>query len=568
VTPEERDEFLSLPEGEGVVVLSPDGKVMSANLPAERLLRRRLEPGGFLKPDLVFAPDHLGRAESAVRQALQTGTSQSNLQADLMTGDPDYRPAVEYGVFPVRGGGERIVGVMLTFSRRDAAGSSQPRRIHPGEEIDYDRVFHHLAEGLFTVNARMRITSFNRRAQELTGYTVREVMGRFCWEIFQSDLCEGGCPLRKSMETHQAEVDQDVRIVSKGGERLSILVNTSVIKNQRDEVVGAVESFRPLSAARRPRREPAPPNRRETIIGRHPRLTEITDLLPDLAQTEVSVVIEGESGTGKELIARDIHHLSPRAEGPFVPVNTSALAETLLESELFGHEKGAFTGASTSRAGRFELARAGTLFLDEIAEIKPAIQVKLLRVLEERQFERVGGARPITMDCRIICATNRNLVEEVKKGRFRADLFYRLRTVPLTLPPLRDRLDDLPLLVDHFVDEFNRKYNKRVRGVDLKVLSIFRRYHWPGNVRELQRILEYAFVFIKGPLITPAHLPALEEPPRTRPVAESVGALDTSEERQAIVNALGRAGGRRQEAAKLLGISRSSLWRKMKAYGL
>jgi transcriptional regulator with PAS, ATPase and Fis domain len=285
-----------------------------------------------------------------------------------------------------------------------------------------------------------------------------------------------------------------------------------------------------------------------------------------VAASDASVVLEGESGTGKELLARAVHARSPRAGGPFVAVNTSALAESLLESELFGHEKAAFTGAVDSKAGRFELARGGTLFLDEVAEIKPDIQVKLLRVLEERVFERVGGARPIALDARIISATNRNLVAEVRAGRFREDLFYRLRTVPLFLPPLRERTSDLPLLVEHFIAKLNARYNKRVRSVDPKVMAEFKKYPWPGNIRELERVLEYAFVFVKGPLITAGLLPELSAAEQVPP-APGLGDpwLD---EKQAILEALERCNGRRGEAARMLGISRSSLWRKMKAHGI
>ena len=297
-------------------------------------------------------------------------------------------------------------------------------------------------------------------------------------------------------------------------------------------------------------------------------MARLLGMLPDVAASEASVVLEGESGTGKELFARAIHAQSPRADGPFVAVNCSALAESLLESELFGHEKAAFTGASSSRAGRFELARGGTLFLDEISEIKPEIQVKLLRVLEEKVFERVGGTRPIIMDARIISATNRNLIQEVRAGRFRQDLFYRLRTVPLYLPALRERLEDMPQLVSHFISRFNDKSNKRVRGLDPKAMGMFRKYHWPGNVRELQRVLEYAFVFVKGPVITPAHLPEFESQPAKSSEQAPAGPGFWEDERLAIERALAKTGGRRLEAARLLGISRSSLWRKMKVLGL
>lgn len=300
-------------------------------------------------------------------------------------------------------------------------------------------------------------------------------------------------------------------------------------------------------------------------------MAKLTHLLPDIAASEANVVIEGDSGTGKELFAKAIHYQSPRAQGPFVPVNCSALAESLLESELFGHVKAAFTGAIASKVGRFELSKGGTLFLDEIGEFKPELQVKLLRVLEERVFWRVGGTQPIPIDARIIVATSRNLKEEVRQGRFREDLYYRLRTVPLSLPPLRDRLEDIPLLVEYFIQQFNQKYKKEIRGLDPKVMALLQKYHWPGNVRELQRVLEYAFVFVKGHIISQKHLPELEEPLQEPRLALSSGPIPPSlweDERETIQRALRKARGRRQVAARMLGISRSSLWRKMRAHNL
>ncbi|MFH1139238.1 MAG: sigma 54-interacting transcriptional regulator [Pseudomonadota bacterium] len=564
---EESDYYSSLPAGEGVVVLAADGTIMAANLPAEKILQTRLEPGQSLKRERLFTPEYQAQAELVFREALQSGGSRSFLTAEIRSGGPGETRTVEYSVFPLREPRGGIIGILLNFREHSFGreGSAFSRGIG---EAEYQTLFENLAEGVFTVNFHMRITSFNRRAHELTGFKPPDVLGRFCWEIFQSDLCQGGCPLRVSMETEKPGIDQDVRIINKDGHPLSILVNTSVIKDSRGKVVGAVETLRPLNSSGLRKTEDQAGTSEDAIIGQTPYITSILDSLPDIAESETSVVIEGESGTGKELIAKAIHRLSRRADGPFVGVNTSALAETLLESELFGHEKGAFTGAASSKAGRFELARGGTLFLDEIAEIKPSIQVKLLRVLEERQFERVGGARPITMDCRIICATNRTLTEEVRAGRFRTDLFYRLRTVPLTLPPLRDRIDDLPLLVDHFIHKMNAKYGKRVRGIDPKVLSWFRRYNWPGNIRELQRTLEYAFVFIKGPIITAKVLPPREEMAELTPTPAPPVSPSWEEERNTIQKALDKAGGRRQEAAKMLGLSRSSLWRKMKEYGL
>ena len=239
-------------------------------------------------------------------------------------------------------------------------------------------------------------------------------------------------------------------------------------------------------------------------------MQEIIQSLPTIAASDSNVLILGESGTGKELIARALHTLSPRRKGPFQAVNCSAIPETLLESELFGYERGAFTGAVSSKAGKFELAKGGTLFLDEIGDLRPDLQVKLLRVLEERGFERVGGNRKIPLEARIVAATNVDLQEAMRQGRFRDDLYYRLFTVPIHLPPLREKREDIPILVKYFLEQLNRKFNKKIRGVDPKVMKLFCRHPWPGNVREMQHVLEYCFVFAKGPFITERHLPRLE----------------------------------------------------------
>lgn len=559
-------EFIDLPEGDGVITLSPQWKILSANLQAERIFRVKFEPGQMLHRDQIFPADYLSQAELAIREALQEGHSRSNLRAEIKTGT-GHEPAVVYSVFPLFDDKRAIVGITLMF--RDFLQKLSPSRpVDNALGVDHGALVENLAEGVFTINHRWLITSFNQRAQEITGFQREDVLGRYCWDVFQSDLCRTGCPLRTTLETGVTHMDQDVRIVAKEGRRLSILVNTSVLRDGRNKVIGAVETFRPLTGVAMTEEIASEAKGPTEIVGQDPELMRLLNMLPDVARSEACVVIEGESGTGKELIALAIHKQSTRSAGPFVAVNTSALAETLLESELFGHEKAAFTGAINSKVGRFELARGGTLFLDEIAEIKPEIQVKLLRVLEERVFERVGGIRSIPMDTRIISATNRTLIEEVRRGRFRQDLFYRLRTVTLELPPLRDRKRDIPLLVEHFVRQLNEKYGKWVRGVDPKVMNIFRRYHWPGNIRELQRVLEYAFVFVKGPIITPAHLPELDEEPVEGPAIAQALASPWEDERTSLIRALEQAGGRRQEAARLLGISRSSLWRKMKSYGL
>ena len=562
--------FEDLPEGDGVLILSPQKRILSANLQAERLLRVKLNRGQSLPLELLVSEKYLVQAELAFREALQDSTSSSNLLAQFGLA-PDYTIYLNYSMDPLYNHEDKIIGVMLTL-RDNTTARAWTAWSADGLRIEFDALFENLSEAVFTINKRWRITGFNRRAEEVTGFNRQEVLGRYCWDIFKSDHCQKNCPLKATLADGITRTDQDVRMVNSGGRRLNVLVNTSIIRDKKDAVVGAVEVFRPLSLVGRPpgttiKDTPAALK----IIGQSPVLAKLLRMLPEIAASEANVVLEGESGTGKELFAQTIHYQSPRAQGPFVAVNCSALAESLLESELFGHVKAAFTGAIAGKVGRFELARGGTLFLDEIGEFKPELQVKLLRVLEERVFERVGGTNSVSMDARIIVATSRNLKEEVRQGRFREDLYYRLLTVPLYLPPLRERLEDIPLLVNQFIIWLNQKYKKEIRGLDPKVLALFQQYNWPGNVRELQRVLEYAFVFVKGHIITKSHLPELAEAPRRPQSSQTIGLPSLSpweDEREAIKKALQKARGRRQAAARLLGMSRSSLWRKMRIHNL
>lgn len=562
------EDFENLPEGDGVIVISTDYRIMSVNLQAERILKSRIQKGQSFNLADTVTDEYLPRAKTAIEEALELGHSHTNLVAKLVlrSGMP---VSLVFSVNPLLDTNKKIIGAILTF-RDSTADFRSSKDSEQGHIVGYDTLFEQLAEGVFTINNRWRITSFNQRAQEITGYNREEVLGRYCWDIFRSDLCKSNCPLKMTVETGVRRMDQDVRIVVKDGHSQSILVNTSVIKNNHDLVVGAVETFRPLSVThKKDETSNGSDDYVSGIIGQSPSLIKILQLLPDVASSEATVIIEGESGTGKELIAKAVHQMSNRSHGPFVPVNCSALAENLLESELFGHAKGSFTGAVNAKVGRFELAKGGTLFLDEVGEIKPEIQIKLLRVLEERVFERVGGIRTIPMDTRIIAATNKKLSDEVRDGRFREDLYYRLRTVPLYLPPLRERKSDIPLLINYFVSKFNKAYGKKVRGVDPKVLKKLNKYSWPGNIRELERTIEYAFVFVKGPIITTSHLPEFRDSPESPDMQgpeRSNNIYLWEDEKIAIENTLKKTKGRRNEAARILGISRTSLWRKMKSY--
>ncbi len=310
------------------------------------------------------------------------------------------------------------------------------------------------------------------------------------------------------------------------------------------------------------------------ILGQSPKMQELFGVVRSLAETDVVVLIQGETGTGKELIARAIHYNSPRKGKKFVAVNCGALVETLLESELFGHEKGAFTGAATRRNGVFEVADGGTLFLDEIGEISPSTQVRLLRVLQEGEFQRVGGSVPIRVNVRILSATNQDLEDLVKKGRFRPDLYYRLKVFPIRVPPLRERAEDIPLLVSHFVEQCNQRMNRRVSGVTPQALAVLMAYSWPGNVRELQNALQRMMVVTKGEVLEVRDLPTEirgGEKPASEPATDLKGIARGSAEiveKEAIHNALDETGGNVTRAARSLGISRATLQKKMKTYGL
>lgn len=564
---EKHHEFDDLPEGDGVLILSPGNGILSVTLQAERLLRRRLEPGQILSPAEIFTEPYLPQAELALLETLQSGVMRANLLAQINL-HSDLVLFLKYSVAPVYGQNKQIIGALLTF-HDDTLTKAWSTWSNFGLGVEPDAVFENIDRGLFVVNNRRRITAFNRMAREITGFRQEEVLGRYCWEIFQADRCKTGCSLQATLEDGVTRQDQDMRIKNKEGRWLDLLISTAPIRNKGEMIVGGVETFQSLGLALTPREELLPAPGQVEIIGRSPAMKRLLDMLPDVAASEATVVLEGESGTGKDLFAQAIHLRSPRARGPFVAFSCSALVETLIESELFGHVRGAFTGAISNKVGRFEAAKGGTIFLDEIGELKLELQTKLLRVLESKVFEPVGGMRAIPLEARIIAATSRNLVQEVRRGRFRMDLLYRLRTVPFYLPPLRERREDIPLLVNHCLARLNEKYRKNVRGVDPKVMTIFQQYSWPGNIRELERTLEYAMVFVKSSVITKDLLPGLESP-RRRATAAAV-TLDRSRgdgERLAIQKALEKSQGKREAAARVLGISRISLWRKMKALGL
>ena len=384
--------------------------------------------------------------------------------------------------------------------------------------------------------------------------------------MLKADVCEKGCILRKTIQSGKSIVNRTVHIVDAAGRRLPISISTALLKDEQGRIVGAVETFRDISVEEKLRNAIAERYSFEDIISKNNRMHQLFDILPDVADSASTVLLEGESGTGKELFARAIHHLSPRKKQPFIAVNCGALPDTLLESELFGYKAGAFTDAKKDKPGRFRLAERGTLFLDEVGDISPALQVRLLRVLQEKTYEPLGSVETVPSDVRIIAATNRRLQELVKEGKFREDLYYRINVIRMELPPLRDRMEDIPLLADHFIHHFNLLQKKEIAGLSGEALACLVSYDYPGNVRELQNIIEHAFILCKSGLIEPHHLP--ENLCLSRGM-ESSGRNETMNmkdlEAVFITNMLRRHQWNRIKTAKALGIHKSTLFRKIKA---
>jgi len=426
-----------------------------------------------------------------------------------------------------------------------------------------DAILDSLNEGVFTVDLNWLITTFNRAAERITGIRRHDAVGRLCCEVFRASVCEKACPLRQTMKTARPIVNATAHIISETGNQIPIRMSTALLKDDRGQIFGGVETFQDLTAVEQLQKELEARYTFEDIIGRSSPMQSLFRLLPQVAESHSTVLIEGESGTGKELIAQAIHNLSGR-KGRFVAVNCGALPDSLLESELFGYKAGAFTDARTDKPGRFALADGGTILLDEIGDVSAAMQIRLLRVLQEQVVEPLGSVHPLTVNVRVLAATNRDLTRLMKAGTFREDLFYRICVVRLKLPSLRERREDIPLLVNHLIGKFNRLRGKDIAGISDDVLARLMDYDYPGNVRELENIIEHAFVLCRGGLIELHHLPPEMRPAdpelhRTHPT--SLAAM----EKLLIVEALHRNKGNRKRAARDLGIDASTLYRKAKA---
>ncbi len=424
-------------------------------------------------------------------------------------------------------------------------------------------ILNSIADGVFTVDLEWRITSFNRAAETITGVSASEAIGRPCCEVFRANICESTCALKSTMETRKSVINKPIVIFRADGKEIPISVSTALLKDASGRIMGGVETFRDLSLVETLRKEIDRQYRFQDIISKSPAMRQLFSILPEVAQSESTVLIQGQSGTGKELLSRAVHSLSPRAKGPFVAVNCGALPDTLLESELFGHVAGAFTDAKRNRIGRFGMAEEGTLFLDEIGDISPALQVRLLRVLEERSYEPLGSSRTVRANVRIVTASNQDLSQLVEEGHFRKDLYYRINVVKLELPPLAQRKEDIPLLSEHFIERLNKLRNKNVAGLSHEALAVFMRHDWPGNIRELENVIEFSFILCRDGLIQYKCLPEYLHANACRP-DDCGGSSLLDAERHTIIQALDRNDWRRMATARELGIDKNTLRRKMK----
>jgi PAS domain S-box-containing protein len=569
------DEYLASERPVGVILLSPQREVLSINAAAEALLGISLEEAvgrrceDLLGSDVCSSACPFDSVCSDGRTITRRVTLFSRSRMGPMT--------VQLSIAPITGpNGDRLGAVELICEeprldpRIERLGNIARESIH--DRMKLAAITDSLSIGIVAVDRNHRITFMNKAAQELSGFDLVEVVGkRACQDAFQTNLCGSDCPLEQTLVEGQPRKDVELILINRYGEEVPARVSVNLLYDERGQMAGAVGTFQDLRELRRFIHGPAGQDRFDSIVGRHSRMLEIFEAIKIAAESDVRVLIRGESGTGKELIARAIHSHSHRKEAPFVKVVCGAMPESLLESELFGHVKGAFTGAHRDKQGRLELADGGTVFLDEVGDISLASQVKLLRFLQEQEFEPVGSNTTKKVDVRVIAATNKDLESLVEAGLFREDLFYRLNVFSISVPPLRDRKEDIPLLVSHILERLNARRPKGIRDLSPSALNILMEYDWPGNVRELENAIEHAFVCTKGHIILPHVLPAYLHHRTTPADEESQRPMDqwlSSRERDLILSSLEASNWRLTEASKKLGISRTTLWRKMKKHNI
>ncbi len=437
-----------------------------------------------------------------------------------------------------------------------------------------ETILESISDGVFTVDHEWRIMSFNRAAEKITGIPKEQAIGKYCWQVFRSNMCHQDCALRKTMREGASFVNSSTSITNSAGQSIPISVSTSLLKDEVGNTLGGVETFRDKSVVEQLRRELSGSVKIGDMVSQSDEMKKIFDILKQVAKSDSTVLIEGETGTGKELLARAIHTKSVRMNNSFVAINCGALPDTLLESELFGYKAGAFTGANHDKPGLFASAEGGTILLDEIGDTSSAFQVKLLRLLEEKEFQPLGSVTTIKTNTRIIAATNKDLSQMVLSENFRQDLFYRVNIIHINLPPLRNRMEDIPLLIEHFILKMNAIRDFKVSGISSDTLAILMAHDYPGNIRELENIIEHCFVLCSSGNIGTEHIP-LYLTNTTVATRQQILAVDPEKsiqkaihvtEKEIIVRTLKANNYNRLATAKQLGIHKSTLFRKIKKY--
>ncbi|MGA1824478.1 MAG: sigma-54 dependent transcriptional regulator [bacterium] len=492
----------------------------------------------------------------------------------MITGEPNLKTAaaaVRLGAFdyipkPVR---KETLLRATNLALRHKALQDEKNKIEMEKERyrnNLKAIFKSIKDVIITVDNDMRVIEANEATKGICGFSPGQIKGKQFSDIVSK--CNKSClhVMKETLKKRRTIKEAHIECKHKDRPNQVALLTSSPLIAQNKDFTGAVIVVRDITRLTDLEQELNERNRYDCIIGKSEKMQEIYQLINHLTEMEATVLITGENGTGKELVARALHNKGPRSSKPMVSLNCSALAENLLESELFGHVKGAFTGAVKNKIGRFQLADGGTLFLDEIGDISPIIQLKLLRVLQEKKFEQVGDSAPISVDIRIIAATNQDLKEKIRLGKFRQDLYYRLKVVEINLPPLRERREDIPLLTNHFIDIFNKKFKKNIAGISDSVLSLFMHYSWPGNIRELEHTIEHAFVLCHDRTITIDKIPAeIKKGARAKTYGSEKDFID---EPQKVLWALNNTDWNKAKAARLLGISRPSIYHKIKEFKL
>ncbi len=557
---------------DGIIAIDSSGKIIALNDSAEKITGYNEDEFLSKKISDVINEE---KDKRIIFSTIYENNSFSNISLGLLCAGEKKRNVLA-SLTPLEQPNGGITGAIIVFHDSEEISllfnhlSEKTKELNSKSNL-LETIFNCRQEGIFSINKNWEITSFNKKAIDLTGYTLNEVIGKKCWEIFKTKNCHNGCHMASTIKSAETKSIEELYITNKENKKIPVRVSTSPIYDSDRNQVGAIETIQDMSELFNLTSHIEKQFKFNSLVGKSKAMKHAYSLIETVIENDNTVLISGESGTGKDIIARSIHLNSERKVQPFLIINCNALPEDLLERELFGYEKGAFERAYISKPGKFELAKNGTIFLDEIDELSTSLQIKLLSVLEHRAFERIGGTETLNLNARIIAAASKNLEEEVQAGRFREDFFYRINIINIALPPLRKRMEDLPSLVNYFLENLSNKLKRDPKNISPSVFRILRNYNWPGNIRELENVLEHAFIMSNGSLIEPEHMPERLWPLLNKPSAKKEDDEEytlKSAEKLIIIKNLRKFKGHRGKTAKALGIDRTSLWRKMKKYNL